>query len=128
LTRLVFERIVLPMVVRKALMLAACVAAGCTDRPAGAADPAQGHKEQNNMAQGTREPDGVRNLPSSFGRSFTSLDEYLEHLRLYAGPVDQPWYREIRPGVYELETTMTPRSAPRTFTRAQLMREFGFTR
>jgi hypothetical protein len=71
---------------------------------------------------------GVRNLPSSYGRSFASLDEYLEHLRRYAGPVDQPWYREVRPGVYELVTTMRPAPAPRTFTREQLMRQFGFTR
>ena len=70
----------------------------------------------------------VANLPSSFGRSFATLDEYLEHLRRYAGPVDRPWYREVRPGVYERVTTIVPRREPQTFTREQLMREFGFTR
>lgn len=80
------------------------------------------------MAQGTNGDGGLRNLPSSHGRSFASLDEYLEHLRRYAGPVDQPWYREIRPGGYELVTTMTPRPEPRIYTREQLLWEFGFTR
>jgi hypothetical protein len=49
-------------------------------------------------------------------------------LRLYAGPVDLPWYREIRPGVYELVTTIRPAPTPQTFTREELMREYGFTR
>jgi hypothetical protein len=78
--------------------------------------------------EGENGTDGVRGLPSSFGRSFATLDEYLEHLRNYAGPVDRPWYREVRPGVYELVTSMRPAPAPRTFTREELMRQFGFSR
>ena len=69
-----------------------------------------------------------RQLPDSFGRTFASLDEYLAHLRRYAAPIDKPWYREVRPGVYERVTTIAPRRAPETFTRAQLMARFGFTR
>ena len=46
------------------------------------------------MEQGNNNGDGVRNLPSSFGKSFATLDDYLEHLRIYAGPIDRPWYRE----------------------------------
>jgi hypothetical protein len=80
------------------------------------------------MDQGANGTDGVANLPSSFGKSFATLDEYLEHLRQYAGPIDKPWYREIRLGVYELVTTMRPAPAPRTFTRAELMRQYGFSR
>jgi len=80
------------------------------------------------MEQESGETGGVRNLPSSFGNSFASLDEYLEHLRRYAGPVDQPWYRQIGPGEYELVTTMTPRPPRQVCTREQLMREFGFSR
>lgn len=72
--------------------------------------------------------DGVRGLPSSFGRSFATLDAYLEHLRTHAGPIDRPWYREVRPGVYELVTTVRPAPAARTFTRDQLMQQFGFSR
>lgn len=112
----------------KAMLALAGLAAGCADRSAGAADGARGNKETARMEQGTNGTDGVRDLPSSFGRSFATLDEYLEHLRRYAGTVDQPWYREIRPGVYELVTTIRPAPPPKTYTREELMREFGFTR
>jgi hypothetical protein len=78
------------------------------------------------MDQGTNDSGGVSGLPSSFGRSFATLDEYLEHLRNYAGPVDLPWYREVRPGVYEEVTTITPAAAPKTYTREELMRKYGF--
>lgn len=70
----------------------------------------------------------VRNLPSSHGRSFATLDEYLAHLRDRAGPIGQAWYREIRPGVYELVTTLRPRGEPEIYTREQLMERFGFNR
>jgi len=70
----------------------------------------------------------ARVLPNSFGRTFATLDEYLAHLRRYAGPIDLPYYREIRPGVYEQVTTIVPAPPRRTYTRAQLMAMFGFTR
>jgi hypothetical protein len=112
----------------KAILALAGLAAGCADRPAGAADGAQGNKEVVRMEQPTNGGDGVRGLPSSFGRSFATLDEYLGHLRQYAGPIDLPWYREIKPGVYEYVTSMRPAPPPKTYTREELMREFGFSR
>jgi hypothetical protein len=45
-----------------------------------------------------------------------------------SGRARRGWYREIRPGVYELVTTMRPAPPPKTFTREELMRKFGFTR
>src|SRR5215212_483194 len=84
----------------KAMLALAGLAAACSDRPAGA-DGARAKQETAKMEQRTNGGDGVRDLPDSFGRSFATLDEYLEHLRNYAGPVDLPWYREVRPGVYE---------------------------
>ncbi len=80
------------------------------------------------MDRGTSGKDGVAGLPSSFGKSFATLDEYLEHLRNYAGPIDLPWHREVRPGVYEYVTSMRPAPAATTSTREQLMREYGFSR
>lgn len=71
--------------------------------------------------------EGVRNLPFAMGKSFTTLDAYLEHLRCFAGPIDKPWWREVRPGVYEHSTTAT-NARPETATRAELMKRFGFTR
>lgn len=68
----------------------------------------------------------VAGLPFSHGKSFRTLDEYLDHLERYAAPIDQPWWREIRPGVYEHVKRMP--GAPReTATRAELMQRFGFT-
>ena len=106
-------------------MLAALAA--CAQRTESAAPPAERDKEiaMTNEAAGEG---GVRNLPSSYGRSFASLDEYLEHLERHAGPVGQAWYRKIGPDSYELVTTMRPEPTPLTYTREQLMREFGFTR
>lgn len=70
--------------------------------------------------------EGVANLPFARGRTFQTLDEYLAHLEAQ-GAVDLPWWREIRPGVYEHVTTMT--GAPREVaTREELMRRFGFSR
>lgn len=70
--------------------------------------------------------EGVANLPFSHGRTFRTLDEYLAHLERYAAPIDQPWWREIRPGVYEHVKRMP--GAPReTATRAELMERFGFS-
>jgi len=112
----------------KAMLVLAGLAAAGAGRPAGAAERARGDRETAGMEQGSNGTDGVRNLPSSFGKAFATLDDYLEHLRLYAGPIDQPWYREIRPDVFELVTTMRPAPAPRTYTRAELMREYGFGR
>jgi hypothetical protein len=112
----------------KTLLALAALTAGCADRPAGAVEAARETRERATMHETTDTGEGVSGLPSSFGRSFATLDEYLAHLEQYAGPVDQPWYREVGPGVYELVTTMRPAPEPQTFTREQLMRQFGFTR
>jgi hypothetical protein len=70
--------------------------------------------------------EGVANLPFARGRTFRTLDDYLAHLERQ-GALDLPWWREIRPGVYERVTNM--RGAEREIaTREQLMRRFGFTR
>ena len=69
---------------------------------------------------------GVANLPFSHGRSFQTLDEYLEHLERHAAPIDQPWWREVRPGVYQ-HVKRLPGAAPEVATRAELMKRFGFT-
>jgi hypothetical protein len=69
----------------------------------------------------------VENLPHANGRSFATLDAYLAHLRDHAAPIDKPWYREVRPGVYRRETGNLRNGAiPREFTRAELERRFGF--
>jgi hypothetical protein len=70
--------------------------------------------------------EGVANLPYARGRRFATLDQYLEYLRCTAAPIDLPWWREVRPGVYEHVKRM--RGATREVaTRAELMKRFGFT-
>jgi len=67
---------------------------------------------------------------------FATLDRYLLYLRSEVGPTDGAWYREIRPGVYQLETgnarrmTVEGEAAPekKTYTREELMRKFGFSK
>ena len=67
-------------------------------------------------------------LPFSHGKSFATLDEYLAH-RKALGAQDAPYYTEVRPGVYELWGGRRPKGVqPPTFTRAELLKEFGFER
>ncbi len=69
-------------------------------------------------------------------KRFATLDDYLAWLRQTQAPVDGPWYEEIQPGVYKLNTgnlrilgpegDETPRG--QTFTREQLLKKFGFSK
>ena len=66
----------------------------------------------------------VANLPFARGAVFSCLDDYLAHLQ-QQGAIDLPWWREIRPGVYEHVVRM-PEAQREVVTRAELMRRFGF--
>lgn len=112
----------------KMVAVLAALIAGCAERTAGAADAARDGKETAVTDRAAEGEEGVRGLPSSFGRSFATLDDYLAHLRQYAGPIDLPWYREVRPGVYERVTTIRPAPPTETYTREELMRKYGFAR
>lgn len=71
----------------------------------------------------------IAGLPHAGGRSFDTLDAYLAHLRAYAAPIDKPWYREIRPGVFQLQRgNFRPLDPQPSVTREELERKFGFTR
>ena len=64
---------------------------------------------------------------------FQSLDAYLAWLEKTQAPVDGAWYKQIRPGVYELETGNlrilgAEGEAKKTYTRDELERKFGFTK
>ena len=76
------------------------------------------------MAQSSQ-PAAVANLPFAQGRAFASLDDYLA-FREKRGASDVPWYREIEPGLYELVSRRAPGAQPKTYTRAELARMFGF--
>ena len=62
---------------------------------------------------------------------FRTLDEYLAYLERRSH-LDGKWYKELRPGVYELQTGNlhldTPDGDKRIFTREELERKFGFAK
>ena len=69
-------------------------------------------------------------------KRFAKLDDYLAWLRETQAPIDRPWYEEVAPGSYLLRTgnlrivPMDGAESPteRPVSRAQLMKQFGFTR
>lgn len=69
--------------------------------------------------------------PVPINERFPSLDAYLAYLEKRSH-MDGPWYREVRPGLYELQTgnLRLPDGGDRkrTFTREQLEKKFGFSR
>lgn len=77
------------------------------------------------MAEESSQEPAIAGLPFAQGRSFASLDDYLAFLKA-RGTHDVPWYREVRPGVYELVTRRRPGTPPQIFTREQLAQKFGF--
>ena len=70
--------------------------------------------------------DSVAKLPFARGKRFCALDEYLAHLEVQ-GAIDLPWWKQIRPGVYEHVKRM-PSAKQEVATRAELMKRFGFSK
>lgn len=71
--------------------------------------------------------------PAEIPKRYRNLDEYLGHLEAANAPVDRPWYREVQPGVFMLQTGNlrilgAEGETKRTFTREELERKFGFRR
>jgi hypothetical protein len=74
----------------------------------------------------------VNDTGTPLHKRFATLDAYLAHLEQTQGPVDGPWYKEVSPGVYELQTGNlhldVPGGEKRRFTREELERKFGFSK
>jgi hypothetical protein len=73
------------------------------------------------------------NLPVN--KRFLTLDQYLAFLEQTQGPADGPWYKEVSPGMYQLQTggnlhLDAPGGAEekRLFTRQELEKKFGFSK
>ena len=71
------------------------------------------------------------NSRAPINQRFANLDAYLAHLQKRSH-VDGAWYREIRPGVYELQTGNLRLTdgvkRQRIFTREELEKKFGFAK
>lgn len=79
--------------------------------------------------EGVRKPSPPERAARAGPRAFPTLDAYLAHLREHAAPIDLPWYSEVRPDVFKLETgNLRTGAEPRYFTREELERRFGFRR
>lgn len=103
--------------------LAACAPVGDSGTEIAAA------AETGDDASGNDAMDGTpRTLPHSGGKTFETLDAYLEH-RKALGAIDIPYYVEVEPGLYRLERGRGFRDAPdETFTRAELLEKYGFSK
>ena len=106
-------------------MVLATGAAGCSGQSGNAAHQYAPSQDNVSRAEERVNRDPVPGLPFAQGRAFASLDDYLAFLR-ERGKHDVPWYREIGPGLYELVSRRGPGATPRTYTRAELERKFGF--
>jgi hypothetical protein len=86
---------------------------------------AKGMDEAHEGTPGGAESPG--DLPFGQGLSFATLDEYLAHLQR-RGATGVPFYREVRPDLFELVAGRGRGIPAESATRTELMRRFGFTR
>src|SRR6478672_4383891 len=70
----------------------------------GAAQSNVANSEQVAQSAAATQGTGVTDQQLPINQRFSNLDEYLAWLEKTAAPVDRPSYKEIRPGVYELQT------------------------
>jgi hypothetical protein len=93
-------------------------------------DPAPSDTDRQQASN--RMGNSVTDTDAPISKRFGTLDEYLAFLERTQGPVDGPWYKEIRPGMYELQTGNlkldTPGEEKRIFTRDELEKKFGFAK
>lgn len=108
-------------------MLMAALTSACGAAP-GNAGLADENRETATIGTGKN----VTNQANPINQRFRNLDDYLAHLENNQGPVDGPWYKEVSPGLYELQTGNlkldTPGEEKRTFTRQELEKKFGFSK
>ena len=79
-----------------------------------------------------RMENSVKDTSLPINQRFRNLDDYLAYLEQTQGPVDGPWYKEVSPGVFELQTGNLQLDVPgvekRRFTRQELEMKFGFSK
>ncbi|WP_375206282.1 hypothetical protein [Hyphococcus sp.] len=92
-----------------------------------ASDIAEPPKDPVTMSQQkcSKTPEGVAGLPYAHGKVFATLDEYLAHLQQLSA-IDLPYWREVRPGVYEQVVHMPEATTPKTATREELLAMYCF--
>ena len=78
------------------------------------------------MSPWRRTPRAICHIPMA--SIFDDLASYLAHLKVMS-MMDIPYYREVSPGRYKLESGRGTQDMPPVYaTREELMRKFGFSR
>ena len=113
--------------VKSALAAAACTAVACSAAQVEQVEQDRAAPAKEEKMKPSTPSSGAASLPFARGRTFRSLDEYLAHLEANAA-IDLPYWREIRPGVYQWTVRMPEAREPETATREELMRRYGFDR
>jgi len=117
--------------VKIALGVAAFILQAMVLAPASAAPPSDARPgvAEGQITTHTGKTVSDNRLP--INRRFPNLDAYLAHLEK-GSHMDGAWYREVRPGVYELQTgnlrLLDGAKRKRIFTRQELEEKFGFSR
>lgn len=104
------------------LGLVACIVPGACAQPVATRPPAPA--SENTMHDTDK---GRAGLPFAGDRVFYSLDDYLAFRRELGKTDRATWYDEVSPGVYRYVARAVPPEQRRTWTRAELMAEFGFS-
>jgi hypothetical protein len=106
-----------------ALMVAACLAAPAVAAPL--------RRDPQPVVSAPARPAEARPAPAGVSERFVDLDAYLAYLEKRSH-LDGGWYRQVAPGLYELQTGNLRRTdgakGRRTFTREELRKTFGFAR
>jgi len=98
--------------------------------PAGAAPLRElGPSDEPQPRSTPRPGTNVKSTHVPTNQRYPNLDAYLAYLEKTAA-LDNAWYRQVRPGLYRLETPSLrgPYKGQRVFTRQQLLTKFGFKR
>ena len=75
-------------------------AGDCVQRLVERSAPSDTDRRQASQRMGN----SVSKTDTPINQRFRDLDGYLAYLEQTQGPVDGPWYKEVSPGVYELQT------------------------
>ena len=111
-------------------MIFSSILIGVLTSACGAAPSNAGLANDNRQTATTATGKNVTTQASPINQRYRNLDDYLAYLEQYQGPVDGPWYKEVSPGLYELQTGNLKLDVPgeqkRNFTRDELEKKFGF--
>jgi hypothetical protein len=116
---------------KQRLVIAACLFVGALNSACNAAPGNVVQTKENRHPPTKAAESSVTNQALPINRQFRNLDEYLAHLERQSH-VGGKSYKQIKPGLYELQTGNlhldTPSGEKRIYTREELEKKFGFSK